>query len=483
MSLANLAQTLDLVLSLPKGQTIPGRSPLARRTETKAAVAAQVLSRTSQRVYCAEHETDCEVERRGGALVAYHAEGGVHQFEVTEEDTFHYVVSFPETVRFTSKRLFGDSATVSEVSENHDMASALVEVGRERIRLILVPKASRGTEGAIYSRLAEMTGTRAAGIIAFDLDIDKCSGPVHLLSKGYAGICLTSFFEEAGYASSFSRECLQRAGIERVSLDLFGSAHASIGYDIEPAVCSDTSRFVGSLLESCRAHEWKAYERLCRFALSRLYASPLEGFGAEDSGRLPDSVAILPDNNGRPDRFVIIDSKSLLSARRERFRFERTDPAKYLSYVQNADALSNRIDLHRVTLLFVAPEYSPENCEAFVSDFRTEREKARLQLPTDVVFLTHTALAVLYLTFASPTHSVVLKSKDPHGEFERLMISPRELQIKHLVDGGAPCPRFQGEGYVILHPDDIGPIFNHILQNPDYFAAHYETYRRLSKQL
>ena len=174
-------------------------------------------------------------------------------------------------------------------------------------------------------------------------------------------------------------------------------------------VFSDDRAVYGKLLESIKTNDWTLFEKLSRYAIMSLIPMPLSGYGEGDSGRLPDSIGILPDQNGEPENIVLFDAKAIISINKEKFNFKSDDKNKYGDYAQNASILGKNIKFEDIIILFIAPDFSQKNLISFSSGIQDECKKRHISHPVGCVFITFDALCTLFKIASDSLHGAIFK--------------------------------------------------------------------------
>ncbi len=152
-----------------------------------------------------------------------------------------------------------------------------------------------------------------------------------------------------------------------------------------------------------------------------------------------------------------------------------------VSQVETAGRLRGWVRFEGITLIFVAPEFSHMNMVNFLEEFHTLLKDKGVGVPVGTVFFQLDALAIVFLARSDPTQDVVLKSRDPKGEFERMLFDvPRLLEFigkqKQKPEGLAKLGQYGG---LLVTQDVVEGLLHRFYEKRERYAPYFERYRAL----
>lgn len=483
MNRESLQRILTGLLSIKIGLAVAPDSTIPREPGWKEALNAGVVLREERAVPCTRHDVvKCSIETVNGRMYAYHA-NPTCRFEIAEGDTYQYIIDYKSLFGWVCEELIGCKCERSQVGLDSYLVWALTRYKDLEFNLILAPRAKDGTIGRLYDLVSNLKQNGPSLVVTHDPMTEAQKYNVQRLSSGFANLVSVMDVGNSGYMHGLLIRCTFQAEILRKVMSIRGLALRQMDFGLDMGMDSDSQKISADLMSSYHSQDWARFEKLCRYAISFLLPSALEGYGATDSGKLPDSVGVLPDDKGKPSRFVMFDAKALESFAKDKFLFRGQDPSKYVDYVETAEKVSSHLKFDEVTLVFVAPDFSMPNILDFSRKVVLETRRRRISIPTGIIFLRLGSLVVLLLAQTDPSHAAVIRSKHPDGSYERLLFSPadiiRLLSDQKLLDGERGTLATQDA--VVLDEATVETILSSLYQGDSHYAEFFKRFRQIAQ--
>jgi hypothetical protein len=444
-----------------------------------------LISKESRTPLCPEHEVPCQIRQEAEGVFAYHTDVTRHRFPIEETDMYQYVINYPRFFQWFARNGLGLECQEGDVDGDNFVVWASTRCSEESLNLILVPASKDGTLGRLFTLLSELKSPRNSLIVTHDSIQEQHGTAIELLSGGFTTCCRTQDLGNNAIREAVLKLSLFRSRVERTFVNLHELALDQINFGLDDKKYVDDKSITSALFAALKSEDWTEFEKLCRYVFSRLMPSSLHGYGKGDTGRLPDSVGILPNEKNEPDRFVLFDAKSLTSLAKDRFYFDRSDPAKYVDYVETANQVRKYASFGGITLLFVAPGYSVKNATNFVTELNREIGQRGISGQVETEFLTLGALTILYLASSDIAQATVMKSKDPTGDFERLLFSPIQL-VSHLTRRSTEpegFPHLTQHGAIIVDESIVQNLLVDFYGGNEQYDSYFEHYHELAKKV
>lgn len=113
------------------------------------------------------------------------------------------------------------------------------------------------------------------------------------------------------------------------------------------------------LLSSYRTKDWADYEELIKMSFGFLINFDINSFGGKNRGEsVPDGFGFSVDEENRPIKAFIVDSKSLGTEKRDKISINFYESEKYLKYLRDLKELEKTYNIQDKILIFVAPEFN-----------------------------------------------------------------------------------------------------------------------------
>jgi hypothetical protein len=115
------------------------------------------------------------------------------------------------------------------------------------------------------------------------------------------------------------------------------------------------------LLSSYRTKDWDNYEELIKMSFGFLINFDISSFGGKNRGKsVPDGFGFSVDEENRPTKAFIIDSKSIGTEKRDKVSINFYESEKYLKYLRDLKELEKTHNIQDKILIFIAPEFNSE---------------------------------------------------------------------------------------------------------------------------
>ena len=474
---------IDKLLSFRKGLTVPGNHDILVSDDAKAAIERRIIVRSERRVFCAEHEVACKVKPQGGRLVAYHTEVSPHHYEIADADTFQYIIDYQKLLSYVAYEILGFTLVEDSIGEDDEFVWGDCDIDGLRLHLVLMPTLKDRSTDHLYGHIGSLKSLISVLVLAHeDLPEDRL-GAFRILTSGFGISSSISSMKNTGFHTLLTRQCRFIATVERSLSQLRSHALKQMDFGLDLQKYGDERAIAPALLNASMGKDWVEFEKLCRYVFSRIVPCALKGYGQGDFGRLPDSLGILPDDNGQPSRIVLFDAKALVSDQKDRYSFGKDVVSKNVDYVEAAERLSKKLAFEEMTLLFVAQSFSVENLDNFERNLMDEIGRRDIRKQVRVVFLTLDALIILFFMDSDQSQSVISRSKDPSGRFKRILFSSNELREyvaeKKIPDASGFLQHLKGGSLI----DET--LLRHIVvtffAREDQYAPYFEEYRLLAR--
>ncbi len=472
------------VIEFPIGRAIPGGAGLLKHPLSEQAFEEGVLVKQDHAVTCDKHQRACKVRWEGDTLIAYHAEEGGCRFEIDETETYQFIIDYRKLFLWLATQGLQLECREEGVRNDNHVVWGHTESEFGALNLYLLPRLKEDAIGRLFKLLFEQEPPKTSLLVFADPVQQEWTGGIVLLTHGFAVYSRLRDLRDENYRRGMLSETGFVVTVERSLADLQELAVGQIEFGLDPDDYSNEFVTAARLQESFRTQDWAEFESLSRYAVSRLMPMALSGYGKGDYGRLPDSLGVIPNESGVPELATLFDAKSIKQFAKAAFLFGTDDSHKYADYIRTAEILRKRVRFEVCTLLFVAPEYSPENLEHFLRNLRDEALNREVTLPFGVILLELGALVVLFRALSDPAQQVVLKSKDPTGEFERTLFNPRRLldllqKQGHETPHQARIAPLQG---VIVDEQVVASLLGAFLGGEERFSHYFEEYRKLAHE-
>ncbi len=472
------------VTEFPVGRTVPGNAQVLAHPLTEQAIGDGVLVKQARTITCAKHQRACSIREEEDTLIAYHVEEGGCRFEINRTETYQFIIDYRKLFLWLATQGLQLECREANVSNDNHVVWGRTESQFGPLNLHLLPRLKEGGIGRLFQLLAEQEPPKTSLLVFADPVKQEWTGGIVLLTHGFSVHSRLGDLTDENYRLGVLRECGFVGSVEQSLADLQDLAVGQIELGLDPSDYSDEFATAARLQNSFRTQDWAEFESLCRYAISRMMPMALSGYGKGDYGRLPDSLGIIPNKFGVAELATLFDAKSLQQFAKAAFLFGADDPHKYADYLKTAEELRRRVRFEECTLLFVAPGYSPENLEHFLKDLRDETRNREVTLPFGVILLELGALVVLFRALSDPAQQVVLKTKDPTGEFERILFNPDKV-IALLQEQGHEPPhhaKLAPLNGVIVDEQVVARLLGEFLGGEEQFSHYFEEYRKLAHE-